>query len=46
MAMSENLLAAIDLAIPGARTYVIVAVPILKIISIVIIAWGAVNFQL
>ncbi|NMC04440.1 MAG: hypothetical protein GYA24_04470 [Candidatus Lokiarchaeota archaeon] len=46
MAMSENLLAAFDAAIPGIRTYIIVAVPILKIISFVIIAWGAVHFQL
>ncbi len=46
MSMSENLLAALDAALPGARTFVIVAVPILKIVSFVIISWGAVHFQL
>jgi len=46
MTMSENLLSALDAAIPGIRTIVIVAVPIIKIIAFTIIAWGAVHFQL
>jgi hypothetical protein len=45
LAMSENILSAIDAAIPGARTIIIGAVPMIKIISFIIIAWGAVNFQ-
>ncbi|MEX2683059.1 MAG: hypothetical protein Q6373_015830 [Candidatus Sigynarchaeota archaeon] len=46
MVMSENLLATLDAAFPGMRTIIIVAVPIVKIVSLVIIAWGAVHFQL
>ncbi len=46
MAMSENLLATLDAAIPGVRTVVIVAVPLIKIFAFIIIAWGAVHFQL
>ncbi len=46
MVMSENILAALDTALPGIRTPVIVAVPIIKIFSFVIISWGAVHFQL
>nr|MDO8111997.1 hypothetical protein [Candidatus Sigynarchaeota archaeon] len=46
MAMSENILGAIDAAIPGARAVVILLVPIFKIVAFTIITWGAVNFQL
>jgi hypothetical protein len=46
MAMSENILSVLEAAVPGIRTSIIVAVPIIKIFSFVIISWGAVHFQL
>jgi hypothetical protein len=44
--MSEQLLAAIDAAIPGARLFIIILVPILKVICLVFLAYGALNFQI
>jgi hypothetical protein len=44
--MSENILSALDAMIAGARTFVIVANPVIKIVAFIIIGWGAVNFGL
>lgn len=45
MLMSEQLLASIDALIPGGRIFIIILVPITKMILLSILTWAALNFQ-
>src|SRR5271157_543355 len=46
LSISENILGPLNAMIPGARSFIIVANPFIKIIAFIIIGWGAVNFEL
>jgi len=46
MLMSENVLAALDAAMPGIRTFIIILFPICKVISLILITYSTVNFRI
>ncbi len=43
--MSENVLAALDAAIPGIRPFIIILFPIAKVVSLILITYATVNFR-
>ena len=46
MLMSENILSALDNAMPGIRTFMIILFPIGKVICLVLISYATINFRI